>query len=31
MRYLFGDYILDTQRAELQGAGVPIKLRRQAF
>src|SRR5262245_41056468 len=31
MRYLFGDYVLDTQRAELHGAGVPIKLRRQAF
>ena len=31
MRYLFGHYILDTQRAELSGAGTPIKLRRQAF
>ena len=31
MRYLFGDYILDTQRAELHSAGAPIKLRRQAF
>jgi class 3 adenylate cyclase/tetratricopeptide (TPR) repeat protein len=31
MRYLFGDYVLDTQRAELHGAGVPIKLRRKAF
>jgi class 3 adenylate cyclase/DNA-binding winged helix-turn-helix (wHTH) protein/tetratricopeptide (TPR) repeat protein len=31
MRYLFGDYVLDTQRAELHGAGAPIKLRRQAF
>ena len=31
MRYLFGHYILDTQRAELSGAGTPIKLQRQAF
>jgi DNA-binding winged helix-turn-helix (wHTH) protein len=31
MRYLFGDYILDTQRAELHGAGAPIKLRRKVF
>ena len=31
MRYCFGDYVLDTQRAELHRAGVPIKLRRQAF
>ena len=31
MRYLFGDYVLDTQRAELHGAGAPIKLRRKAF
>ena len=31
MRYLFGDYVLDTQRAELHGAGTPIKLRRKAF
>ena len=31
MRYLFGDYILDTQRAELHGVGAPIKLRRKAF
>ena len=31
MRYLFGDYILDTQRAELYGAGGPIKLRRKVF
>ena len=31
MRYLFGDYILDTQRAELHSAGAPTKLRRKAF
>jgi class 3 adenylate cyclase/DNA-binding winged helix-turn-helix (wHTH) protein/tetratricopeptide (TPR) repeat protein len=31
MRYLFGNYVLDTERAELQGAGAPIKLRRKAF
>ena len=31
MRYLFGDYVLDTQRAELHGAGAPIKLRHKAF
>jgi class 3 adenylate cyclase len=31
MRYLFGDYVLDTERAELHGAGAPIKLRRKAF
>ena len=31
MRYLFGDYVLDTQRAELHGEGAPIKLRRKAF
>ena len=31
MRYLFGDYVLDTQREELHGAGVPIKLRRKVF
>jgi class 3 adenylate cyclase len=31
MRYLFGDYVLDTQRAELYGAGAPIKLRRKAL
>jgi len=31
MRYLFGDYVLDTQRAELDGVGKPIKLRRKAF
>jgi hypothetical protein len=27
MRHLFGDYVLDTRRAELHGAGVPIKRR----
>src|SRR5256885_6815046 len=31
MRYLFGDYVLDTQRAELHGAGEPVQLRRKAF
>ena len=31
MRYLFGDYVLDTQRAELHGAGEPVKLRRKVF
>ena len=31
MRYLFGDYVQDTQRAELHGAGAPIKLRHKAF
>ena len=31
MRYTFGDYVLDTQRAELQRAGAPIKLRRKVF
>jgi class 3 adenylate cyclase/DNA-binding winged helix-turn-helix (wHTH) protein len=31
MRYLFGDYVLDTERAELHGAEAPIKLRRKAF
>ena len=31
MRYCFGDYVLDTQRAELHGAGAPIKLRRKVF
>ncbi len=31
MRYLFGNYVLDMQRYELHGAGVPIKLRRKVF
>jgi DNA-binding winged helix-turn-helix (wHTH) protein/class 3 adenylate cyclase/tetratricopeptide (TPR) repeat protein len=31
MRYTFGDYSLDTQRYELQHAGVPVPLRRQVF
>ncbi len=31
MRYVFGDYVLDTERAELQSAGGPIQLRRKAF
>jgi DNA-binding winged helix-turn-helix (wHTH) protein len=31
MRYRFGDYILDTQRQELQRANEPIKLRHKVF
>ena len=31
MRYIFGDYGLDTQRQELHRAGEPIKLRRKVF
>jgi DNA-binding winged helix-turn-helix (wHTH) protein len=31
MRYIFGDYMLDTQRHELHHAGAPIKLRRKVF
>jgi class 3 adenylate cyclase/tetratricopeptide (TPR) repeat protein len=31
MRYCFGDYVLDTQRHELQHAGAPLKLRRKVF
>jgi DNA-binding winged helix-turn-helix (wHTH) protein len=31
VRYLFGNYVLDTQRAELQRAGAPIKLRRKVL
>jgi len=31
MRYFFGDYVLDTQRYELQPAGAPVKLRRKVF
>jgi DNA-binding winged helix-turn-helix (wHTH) protein len=31
MRYIFGDYVLDTQRHELHHAGTPIKLRRKGF
>jgi DNA-binding winged helix-turn-helix (wHTH) protein/class 3 adenylate cyclase/tetratricopeptide (TPR) repeat protein len=31
MRYIFGDYVLDTQRLELHHAGQPIKLRRKVF
>src|SRR5919197_252818 len=31
MYYIFGDYVLDTQRYELQHAGEPIKLRRKVF
>jgi DNA-binding winged helix-turn-helix (wHTH) protein len=31
MRYVFGDYVLDTQRRELHYAGEPIKLRRRVF
>jgi DNA-binding winged helix-turn-helix (wHTH) protein/tetratricopeptide (TPR) repeat protein len=31
MRYIFGDYVLDTQRRELHRTGEPIKLRRKVF
>ena len=31
MRYIFGEYVLDTQRQELHRAGAPIKLRRKVF
>src|SRR5262245_20124150 len=31
MRYLFGDYVLDTQCQELQRAGAPVKLRRKVL
>jgi class 3 adenylate cyclase/DNA-binding winged helix-turn-helix (wHTH) protein/tetratricopeptide (TPR) repeat protein len=31
MRYIFGDYVLDTQRLELHHAGQPVKLRRKVF
>ena len=31
MRYLFGDYVLDTQCPELHSAGAPIKLRHKVF
>src|SRR5713101_1879981 len=31
VRYLFGNYVLDTQRQELHSAGEPIKLRRKVF
>jgi DNA-binding winged helix-turn-helix (wHTH) protein len=31
MRYIFGDYVLDTQRHELHHAGEPVPLRRRAF
>src|SRR5215475_13764909 len=31
MYFIFGDYVLDTQRHELQHAGEPIKLRRKVF
>jgi DNA-binding winged helix-turn-helix (wHTH) protein len=31
MRYIFGDYVLDTQRHELHHAGELIKLRRKVF
>ncbi len=31
MRYIFGDYVLDTQRQELHHAGEPLKLRRKVF
>src|SRR5499426_869556 len=31
MRYIFGDYVFDTQRHDLHRAGEPIKLRRKVF
>ena len=31
MRYIFGEYVLDTQRQELHRAGEPLKLRRKVF
>jgi DNA-binding winged helix-turn-helix (wHTH) protein len=31
MYFIFGDYMLDTQRHELHHAGEPIKLRRKVF
>jgi len=31
MYYIFGDYVLDTQRHELHHAGEPIKLRHKVF
>jgi predicted ATPase/DNA-binding winged helix-turn-helix (wHTH) protein/class 3 adenylate cyclase len=31
MQYIFGDYVLDTQRQELQQAGAPVPLRRKVF
>src|SRR5262245_54816198 len=31
MRYSFGDYVLDTERQELQHAGAPVRLRRKVF
>ena len=31
MRYIFGDYVLDTQRHELHHAGEPVPLRRKVF
>src|SRR5215510_1709213 len=31
MRYIFDDYVLDTQRHELHHAGEPVPLRRRAF
>src|SRR6266446_1246168 len=31
MRYIFGNYVLDTQRYELDHAGEPLKLRRKVF
>src|SRR5881397_780434 len=31
MRYIFGDYVLDTQRQVLRRAGEPLKLRRKVF
>ena len=31
MRYSFDDYVLDTQRQELQHAGAPVQLQRKVF
>src|SRR5712692_11923154 len=31
MRYVFGNYVLDTQRYELHHAGESLKLRRKVF
>jgi class 3 adenylate cyclase/tetratricopeptide (TPR) repeat protein len=31
MQYIFGDYVLDTERHELHHAGEPVKLRRKVF
>ena len=31
MRYVFGEYILDTRRCELHRAGTPVRLRPKVF